>query len=103
LKVDNFSVTGATISNSASNANALAASDTYIANYRKGNAKVDLSALGVPAGTPVGVSLKRIAFNFGSAIPGSAQDEVDGYIGSGGTAKQTSYQSHLNQNFNAVV
>src|SRR4029077_19270965 len=78
LKVDNFSVTGATISNSASNANALAASDTYIANYRKGNAKVDLSALGVPAGTPVGVSLKRIAFNFGSAIPGSAQDEVDG-------------------------
>jgi GH35 family endo-1,4-beta-xylanase len=103
LKVDSFSVTGATISNTNSNSNALAASDTYIANYRKGNVTVDLSQLGVAAGTQVGVSLKRIAFNFGNAVPGSAPSEVDSYIGSAGTAKQIAYQAHLNQNFNAVV
>lgn len=103
LKIDNVTVTGAKVSNVASNANALAASDTYIANYRKGNATVDLSALGLSAGTQVGVSLKRIAFNFGNAVPGSAPSEVDSYIGAAGTAKQTSYQAHLNQNFNAVV
>jgi GH35 family endo-1,4-beta-xylanase len=103
LQVDTITVTGAKVSNTASNTNALAASDTYIANYRKGNATVDLSALGLAAGTKVGVSLKRIAFNFGNAVPGSSADEVDGYIGSAGTPKQINYQAHLNQNFNAVV
>src|SRR5262245_8150231 len=83
LKVNTISVTGAKVSNSATSTNALAASDSYIANYRKGAATVDLSALGLAAGTQVGVSLKRIAFNFGNAVPGSDQNEVNDYLGNG--------------------
>lgn len=103
LKIDAVTITGAKVSNSATSENALAASDTYIANYRKGKATVDLSALGLAAGTQVRVSLKRIAFHFGNAVPGSSQSEVDSYIGNGRTAKQTNYQAKLNQNFNAVI
>src|SRR3954465_450292 len=103
LDIDSISITGAGVSNIASDENALAASDTYIANYRKGNATVNLSGLGLPAGTQVGVSLKRIAFNVGNAVPGNSPEEVDSYIGSGGTTKQTNYQAKLLQNFNAVT
>lgn len=102
LKINSLSITGAKVVNSATSANALAASDTYIANYRKGSATVDLSALGLTAGTQVGVSLKRIAFNFGNAVPGT-NGEIGNYLGSNGTAQQTNYQSKLLQNFNAIT
>jgi Ca-dependent carbohydrate-binding module xylan-binding len=43
LTINSITVTGATVSNT--NTNALAASDTYISNYRKGNATVKIAGL----------------------------------------------------------
>ena len=94
-------MTGATVSNTSSSTNALAAADGYIQNFRKGAVKIGLS--GVAPGATVGVSLKRHAFNFGTAVPGFSSTDVNNYLGSGGTTKQTNYQSRLNLNFNAVV
>lgn len=102
LKINSVSVTGANVSNTASNSNALAASDTYIANYRKGPAAVQL---GLPAGTPVQVKLKRLDFNWGTVVPGSGTGTtygVDKYLGTKGEPKQTNYQARLNQNFNSI-
>jgi endo-1,4-beta-xylanase len=112
LTVNNLSVSTvagsgtATFVNSSTDANALAAANTYIDNFRKGPATVTLTGPGgVPLlpGTPVHVELARHAFNFGTAVPGSNSSTVNAYFGSTGTVQQTSYQSHLNQNFNAVV
>jgi GH35 family endo-1,4-beta-xylanase len=101
LAVQDITVTGASVSNSSTTSNALAAADTYIANYRKGAVKVGLS--GLAPGTSVEVTLKRHAFSFGTAVPGFSSTDVNNYLGSNGTAKQTSYQSRLLQNFNAIV
>jgi GH35 family endo-1,4-beta-xylanase len=102
LRINNIKITGATVSNTNTSANALAASDTYIANYRQGPATVDLSALKLAPGTPVNVSLKRIAFDFGAGVHGSGNG-IDPQLGNAGTAEQTSYQARLNQNFNTIV
>jgi GH35 family endo-1,4-beta-xylanase len=101
LSVQNITVTGATVSNSSTSANALAAADSYIQNFRRGNVTVGVS--GVAPGTTVGVSLKRHAFNFGTAVPGNAASTVNNYLGTNGTTLQTNYQARLNQNFNALV
>lgn len=55
-----LNVTGGTILNTFSDADALAASDTYIANYRKGNVAVSIP--GLKPGDIVKVSLKRSEF-----------------------------------------
>src|SRR4051794_5465422 len=101
LTIQDLTVAGATVSNTSSNANALAAADSYIQNFRKGDVKVGLS--GLAPGTSVAVSLKRHAFNFGTAVPGFSSTDINNYLGSNGTAKQTNYQSRLNLNFNAIV
>lgn len=101
LRINSVAVTGATVANSATNANALAAADTYIANYRKGAATVNLSPLGLPAGTAVQVKLKKPAFSWGTVAHGSNSD-VNSYLGTNGTSEQTSYQAKLLQNFNAI-
>ena len=101
LRINSVAVTGATVANSATNANALAAADTYIANYRKGAATVNLSSLGLPAGTAVQVKLKNSAFSWGTAVPGS-DSGVASYLGSNGTSTQTNFQAKLLQNFNAI-
>lgn len=104
--VNNLTITGATFANNNTAANALAASDTYIANYRKGNANVALRGPGnIPLlpGTQVNVDLKRHAFNFGTAVPGTSGNNVNSYLGNGGTAQQNNYRAMLNQHFNSVV
>jgi GH35 family endo-1,4-beta-xylanase len=106
LTVNNITVTGATVSNSSTSANALAAADSYVANYRQGPATIAMT--GVRPGMPVGVNLSRIAFNFGNSVPGTSTSSVNAYLGSynnpaGQTAQQANYQAHLNQNFNAVT
>jgi GH35 family endo-1,4-beta-xylanase len=101
LAVNTVSGTAATFSNSNTDANALAASDTYIANFRQGPATVKL--LGVAPGTPVNVDLSRIAFNFGTSVPGSNLSGINAYLGNTGTTQQSQYQQALNQNFNAIV
>ena len=85
---------------------ALAASDTYVQNFRRGSANVRLTGPGnIPllAGTQVAVDHKRHAYMFGTAVPGVNSSNVSQYLGNGGTAQQTNYQSRLNQNFNALV
>ena len=101
LAVNTVSGAAATFSNSNTDANALAASDTYIANFRQGPATVKL--LGVAPGTPVNVDLSRIDFNFGTSVPGSNVSGVNAYLGNNGTTQQTVYQQALLQNFNAIV
>jgi GH35 family endo-1,4-beta-xylanase len=101
LTIGDLSVTGATVLNTSSSSNALAAADTYVQNFRRGNVTIGL--LGVAPGTMVDVSLKRHAFNFGTAVPGVSYTSVNNYLGSGGTARQTNYQQRLNRHFNAVV
>jgi len=102
LRINSLTVTGAAIANAATSANALAASDTYIANYRKGNVTLNLAGLGLPAGSPIGVSLKKLDFAWGTVAHGSGTSGVNSYLGSNGTAQQTNYQSRLLQNFNAL-
>lgn len=80
---------------------ALDAADTYIQNSRKGN--VTIQVPGAAPDTPVQVSLKRHAFNFGTAVPGFGPVGVNNYLGSDGTDQQVNYQARLNENFNAVV
>ena len=101
LAVNTVSGGAATFSNLNTDANALAAANTYIANFRQGPATVRL--LGVTPGTPVNVDLSRIAFNFGTAIPGSSASNVNAYLGSTGTVQQAKYQQALNQNFNSIT
>ena len=107
LTVDSLSVTGATVydytsaSTATRNFYALDAANTYIDNFRRGNVSVGLS--GLAPGTQVGVSLKRIGFNFGTAVGGSSTSSVNTYLGSPTNNFRTSFQQRLNQEFNALV
>ena len=91
---------GANYSNTNSNANALAASDTFIANYRRGHATVKIP--GLSGGKRVAVSLKRIAFDFGGGV-NIRDDGVDSQLSGDGTIRQRNYQQRLSQNFNTIV
>jgi GH35 family endo-1,4-beta-xylanase len=73
LYIKSVTFDGATIRNSATGANALAAADNYIENCRKGQATVNLiigEVGSVPEGTEVQVKLRRHAFNFGTEVYG---------------------------------
>ena len=100
ISVNTVGGSAAAFSNTSSNANALAAADTYINNFRKGSATVALTGPGnVPllAGTPIVADLARHAFTFGTAVPGLDSSGVSSYLGSSGTTQQTNYQSRLNR------
>jgi GH35 family endo-1,4-beta-xylanase len=101
LTIRDLSVTGATLQNTSTNANALAAANTYIQNFRKG--RVTLNLVGVAPEETVDVRLARHAFSFGTAVPGSSYNGVNNYLGSGGTTRQTNYQQRLNRHFNALT
>lgn len=101
LTIRDLSITGATVSNTSSSANALAASDTYIQNFRKG--PVTLQLVGATPGAEVDVRLTRHAFSFGTAVPGVSYNSVNNYLGNGGTTRQSGYQQRLNRHFNAVT
>ncbi|MGD9636606.1 MAG: endo-1,4-beta-xylanase, partial [Pirellulales bacterium] len=96
LKINSFNVTGANISNTNTNANALAASDTYIANYRKGNARVTIP--GVAPGRQVNVSLKKLNFTLGASVDWN----MDPLLTENSTAA-ANFRSILNKNFNTVA
>ena len=106
LTIGNLSISGAssvsnTSSTSTNNASALAASDTYINNFRKGPAQLELG--GVAPGTDVHVKLKQHAFNFGTAVGGT-------FVGGGGNQydvntylNNSNYTDFLLSHFNLVT
>lgn len=107
LTVRSLSFDGATTSNSGNpstkNDNAIAAANTYINNFRKGNVQVGLS--GLTPGTMVDVRLKRHAFNFGTAVAGGGND-VNNYLGDATNPNSTAYQyqqAMAESKFNAIV
>src|SRR5687768_7373487 len=89
---------GVALANSDNRANALAAANTYISNYRKGQATAALRGPGeIPllAGTNVNVELTRHAFNFGTAVAG--------FNGSASLTTNATYAQRVNEHFNSVV
>jgi GH35 family endo-1,4-beta-xylanase len=104
LTVQDLQVTGASVVNSSTNANALAAADTYIANGRKGVARVTLP--GAAAGSVVQVRQVGHAFRFGTAVPGfSTASSVNTLLRDSPTPGSTAanYQQRLLENFNSVT
>ena len=96
LKINSLSVSGANLANSSSDANALAASDTYIANFRQGPARVKIPGLSV--GAAVNVSLKRIDFHFGACVDWAMDPLLVA-----NSAEGRSFRETLNTNFNTIA
>jgi GH35 family endo-1,4-beta-xylanase len=69
LAVTLLAVTGAHVSNETSDANALAAADTYASTGRRGRARVRID--GAAPGAPVRIHLRRHAFQLGVNAPGT--------------------------------
>jgi GH35 family endo-1,4-beta-xylanase len=111
VTVRDLEISGATVRNSHElgpdateamlNFLALESADTYIQNFRRGDVTVVLD--GLAPGASVDVSLKRHAFNFGTAVPGGGFFGVNNVLGTNGTALQNNYQTRLNRLFNAIV
>jgi len=103
LTVRNLQITGATVSNSGTDANALNAANTYIGNFRRGGAAVRL--VGAPSGSTVQVDVQRNAFNFGGTVSGvNTGDPVNMLISNPGpTSEAYQFQSFINQYFNTIV
>ena len=102
LTVRSFNTSGATISNTASDANALAAADTYIANYRRGQVKVALG--GIAPGTSINVKMQRNAFNFGTMVQGFDANTFLGAVPPGDTTStKARFQNFINGKFNMLV
>jgi GH35 family endo-1,4-beta-xylanase len=112
LTVRDLTITGATVENLAINGNltnqqtndgyALTAADTYINNFRKGNAQVTVS--GVRPGSPVRAQLTQHAFNFGTEVGGTfvgngnqGQYDVNTYL------NNANYTNFLTKYFNTVT
>ena len=98
--IESIDVSGATFLNENSDAHALAAADSYIDGFRKG--EVVLQVKGVPAGTPVRVKLKRHSFHFGAAVSGYEQSmhlEPNPAPGS----DSARYQQALREQFSLIV
>lgn len=96
LIIDSVSVSGANVVNVNTNANALAASDTYIANYRRGNARVRIP--GVIAGSQVNVSLKKLDFTLGAAVDWAMEPLLTANSPAG-----SNFRSILDKNFNTLA
>lgn len=106
LTVGSLTVSGATLSNTTStttnDANALAAADTYIANYRRGPATIALS--GLAPGTQVQVKMVRNAFNVGTMVQGFDPNVFLAPVAPTDTTSTAyHYQTFVNSHFNILV
>jgi GH35 family endo-1,4-beta-xylanase len=106
LTVGSLTVSGANVSNtsntSTNNSNALAAADTYIANYRQGSANVEL--LGAKPGSTVDVRMVRNAFNFGTMVQGFDANVFLAPVAPGDTTSTAArYQKFVKEHFNILV
>lgn len=99
LVVHQLAVSGAEVLREHTSANALAAANTYIENFRRGSARVKLD--GVAPGTRVKVSLDRHAFGFGANIPFAENKLIPEVAPAGSDAER--FQRLLLDHFNTVV
>src|SRR5262249_39949321 len=91
-----------TTTTATNDASALAAADTYIANYRRGPATVALS--GLAPGTQVKVKMVRNAFNFGTMVQGFDANVFLAPVAPGDTTSTAyHYQNFVNSHFNILV
>jgi GH35 family endo-1,4-beta-xylanase len=93
LQITDNSVPGnnVTVQNQSTDALALGAADNYIANYRKGPAKVMLP--GVAPGAQVQVDMRKLDFNFGGGIAQSGSQ----------LSSNANLNSFVTKNFNMLV
>lgn len=97
--VRSVSVRGAQVMNEHTDANALAAADSYVEHFRKGPARVTLT--GVEPGTSVHVKLRRHAFNFGTNATGTRnQYLIENPPPESDAAR---WQAFVNAHFNCLV
>jgi GH35 family endo-1,4-beta-xylanase len=93
LRLNTVSETGATIQNQNTDANALAASNSYIQNYRRGQITVG----GFTPGQQVNVSLNHLGQNFHWA---SDYDWTETGMLTGTSANALAFQNYLRLNYN---
>ena len=99
LTVRGVTIDGAGVRNEHTDANALAAADAYIENFRRGAVSVKLE--GAAPGTPVRVRLVRRAFDFGTNSPGVVNRwMIEDPAGGSDEAK---FQRFVLEHFNALV
>jgi GH35 family endo-1,4-beta-xylanase len=109
LSFKSLTVNGATVANAATNANALAASNTYIDNYRKGTSHITLTGPGgVPLleGTQVRAKMARNAFNFGGTVSGATVGDAKNMLNvsnPSATSEAGKFQAFVKKNFNTIV
>jgi GH35 family endo-1,4-beta-xylanase len=95
LSASSSPTVGAALANVNSNANALAAADNYVANFRKGPAHLNL--VGAAPGADVHVKLAQHDFRFGTAVGGTNLSGVNAFL------NNANYTSRLLDRFNTVV
>ncbi len=104
INVRDLTIAAAAILNKATNANALAAADTYIDHFRKGPAALTLVAGTRPlANARLRIRLKRHAFNFGTAISGVRLGRRGSSWMAGANTNDIKYRNFIINNFNTVV
>jgi GH35 family endo-1,4-beta-xylanase len=92
LSVNTIAGSPATFNNAATAANALAAANTYISNFRE--APLNVTINGVASGTPVEIKEMNSLFKWGTAVP----DPLTTYITPG-----SQYEAILKKDFNSVT
>ena len=101
IHIRDLTIAGATVLNTATDALALAAADTYIDHFRKGQAVLTITSDAQPlANAPVRIRLKRHAFNFGTAIAGAGGREPSWLTSS--DPNEVKYRDFIIRNFNAI-
>jgi GH35 family endo-1,4-beta-xylanase len=95
LSIASLDVAGASTANANTSANALAAADSYILNFRRGPAT--LSVLGAAPGTQVKATLKRHDFRFGTAVGGTTVNSVNSFL------NNANFSNFLLNNFNTIT
>jgi len=102
INIRDLTIGGATVLNTATDALALAAADTYVDHFRKGQAVLTIMSAAQPlANAPVRIRLKRHAFNFGTAVAGVEGRGTSWVTGSG--TNDVNYRDFIISNFNAIV
>ena len=101
VTIRGIDVRGATVLNEHTDANALAAANSYVEHFRRGRATVKLPG-DVRAGTEARVKLTRHAFSFGTAVAGFETSELLAEHPPAGS-DSARYQEVIKKHFNAIV